>query len=320
MSQMESCGSQFPVEDKILITTFYKFYPLKETRLVALKKRALHITDVYGLRGIFLIGVEGCNGTLSGLEEAVYQFKKFILQSFGEMTFKDSWSVKHPFHEMSVKIKDEIVSIKRCNLVPENREFHLSPSQWHKVLEEEKDALILDVRNKYETQIGAFKGAIDLGLDEFNEFPKYLEKSGLPKGKKILMYCTGGIRCEKAILSAQEQGYEHVYQLDGGILEYLREFPNQKFEGECFVFDYRVAVDQSLKPSRRYRLCPHCGESGDQPIKCNQCGRPDIVCLDCLNKSDELRTCSKNCAHHFKLGHRSRRPHFDGHRKRIVKP
>ena len=307
------------MKKKILITTFYKFSPIETHILPDLGKDLCERARSLQVRGLLLMGREGCNGTLSGTEGAISQMKKSICDFFGDLKFKDSWSDKHPFHEMSVKVKEEIVSLNRPDLVPKNGDFHLSPKKWHQTLAEEEGVLVLDTRNKYETQIGAFKGAIDLDLDEFSEFPRYLEKSGIPKDKKVLMYCTGGIRCEKAILSAKEQGYNNVYQLDGGILEYLREFPNEQFEGECFVFDYRVAVDQELKPSQRYRLCPHCGEPGNQPIDCKQCGRKDIVCLSCLNKSEELRTCSKNCAHHFKLGHVTRRLHSDGHRKRIVK-
>ena len=303
------------MRSKVLITTFYKFSEFRA--LTFLQEEFLRQAIRDSVRGLLLIGQEGCNGTLSGTKEAISRFKKLIHRHLGSLAFKDSWSDKHPFHDMKVKIKREIVSLNRPDIIPHNQHFHLSPQQWHQTLEEE-DILMLDTRNKYETQIGHFKGAIDPKLNEFNEFPKYLKNSGLPKDKKMLMYCTGGIRCEKALLLAREQGYNNVYQLDGGILNYLKEFSHQQFQGECFVFDYRVAVDQQLKPSKKYRLCPHCGEPGDQEIECGQCGREDVVCLDCLSQSAEFKTCSKNCAHHFSLGHVTKKPHLDGHRKRIV--
>ena len=235
---------------------------------------------------------------------------------FGSLNFKDSWSDKHSFHEMKVKIKKEIVSLNRPDLVPCHKDFHLSPQKWHQMLKD--DVLVLDARNKYETAIGRFKKSIDPQLNEFNEFPKYLKDCPLPKDKKILMYCTGGIRCEKALVLAQEQGYKKVYQLDGGILSYLKSFPKGHFQGECFVFDYRVAIDSDLKPSKKYRLCPHCGEPGQKKIQCQQCGQEDIVCQSCLNQAPEFKTCSKNCAHHFKMGHTTRKPHPDGYRKRRI--
>lgn len=297
-----------------LITTFYKFIPMEVEDWSWFQKQLLD--RAIGLRGLLLVGTEGCNGTLSGSEEAISDYKKFLQVHFGKLVFKDSWSDKHPFHEMKVKVKREIVSLNRPDLVPNSKRFHLSPGEWDQAL---KEAVVLDVRNKYETQIGRFKKALDPKLDEFNEFPEYLKNLNLSKDQKILMYCTGGIRCEKALLSANEQGYKNVYQLEGGILNYLKEFPNKEFHGECFIFDYRVAVDQKLQPSQKYRLCPHCGEPGDQSIGCLQCGKKDIVCIHCFNKAAELRTCSKNCAHHFKLGHATRRPHLDGHRKRVVR-
>ena len=322
----------------VLITTFYKFTPIAPHQFDSLKQRLLNEATDLDLRGLLLVGVEGLNGTLSGSEVAITHYKNLILSlcekslredNFREeslreeLIFKDSWSHKHPFHDMKVKTKKEIVSLHRPDLVPGDKNLHLSPKEWHRALKE-KDVILLDVRNQYETKMGHFKNAIDPQIHEFNEFPHYLKNSNLSKNKKVLMYCTGGIRCEKALLLAQEQGYKNVYQLDGGIINYLKEFPRnpEGFQGECFVFDYRVALDQHLKPSQKYRLCPHCGDPGHQRIHCLQCHREDIVCTDCFRKSQdksrELRTCSKNCAHHFKMGHKTCRPHLDGHKKRVV--
>jgi UPF0176 protein len=112
-----------------------------------------------------------------------------------------------------------------------------------------------------------------------------------------LIYCTGGIRCEKAIVEMNNHGFDNVYQLDGGILNYLEKFPNQKFEGECFVFDHRVAVDQDLKPSQTYGLCPHCGQPAEEKIECVRCDTVVAVCNECRDQHGK-RTCSKNCAYH----------------------
>jgi UPF0176 protein len=113
------------------------------------------------------------------------------------------------------------------------------------------------------------------------------------------MYCTGGIRCEKASLEMMNQGYQEVYQLSGGILKYLEEFPDTLFDGECFVFDHRVSVDQNLQPSRRYKLCPHCGNPAEVSVTCSKCSTNAVVCAGCL-KAPEHHTCSKNCAEYVR--------------------
>lgn len=158
--------------------------------------------------------------------------------------------------------------------------------------------MLLDTRNVYETAIGKFRGAVDPKLQKFSEFSDFVTASDIPKNKKVLMYCTGGIRCEKASLEMQRLGFEDVYQLSGGILKYLEEFPDGPFEGECFVFDHRVAVDKNLRPSKQYKLCPHCGNPGDKSISCRKCGAQAIICDGCANNEYKV-SCSKNCAHHL---------------------
>jgi UPF0176 protein len=156
--------------------------------------------------------------------------------------------------------------------------------------------VIVDARNDYEYAIGKFKGAIDPSIKTFSEFPEFVKKGELPKDKKVMMYCTGGIRCEKALLEMEKQGYSDVYQLEGGILAYLQQFPEGNFEGECFVFDKRVAVDQHLQPSQTYHICPHCGNPGTLEVNCLACNKQAIVCYGCA-KEERHKTCSKNCAY-----------------------
>jgi UPF0176 protein len=127
-----------------------------------------------------------------------------------------------------------------------------------------------------------------------------VKNSAIPKDKKVLICCTGGIRCEKAIVEMQQQGFEHVYQLDGGILKYIEEMPNQSFEGECFIFDHRVAVDQNLQPSKRYGMCVHCGNPGDIKEACIACTKPSTICAGCKAKG-KAQVCSKNCNYHLHL-------------------
>lgn len=274
------------------------------------------LSEKHDFTGLVLVGAEGINGTVSGPRDIIEDVKAEVRRWVNDenQAFKDSLCEVHPFHELKVKIKQEIVTLKRPDLVPNGENHHLSPKEWHEMMDRE-DVIVLDTRNDYETKIGKFKSAKEMNITDFHDFPVRVKEMNLPKNKKILMYCTGGIRCEKAILEMQEQGYKDVYQLDGGILNYLKEYPNQKFDGECFVFDYRVAVNQNLEPSQSYRLCPHCGQPAKNIIDCVKCGTKAHVCEPCLEISPDKETCSKNCAHHFRIASRSNKPQKEGFRK-----
>jgi UPF0176 protein len=220
--------------------------------------------------------------------------------AIGKVEVKWSTSEIRPFRRFKVTLRDEIVTIGNENLVPKGSHHHISPEEWEKSLHD-PEVVVIDTRNWYETQVGKFKNAIELPIKEFTEFGSAIEKLALPKEKKVLMYCTGGIRCEKAILEMERQGYGNVHQLEGGILNYLEKFPNKSWEGECFVFDHRVAVDQNLKPSKVYSLCAHCGQPSVNAFACLRCEAPAHTCDSCLNEGEYMKTCSKNCAHHYKV-------------------
>jgi UPF0176 protein len=184
---------------------------------------------------------------------------------------------------------------------PDGKNHHLSPAEWNRVMKEETDYVMIDTRNWYEHKIGTFKGALNPDIEKFTDFPEYIEAQGIEKDKKMLIYCTGGIRCEKGILELQKQGYDNVFQLDGGIINYMKEFPNDQFEGECFVFDHRVALDQNLAPSIKYGLCPHCGQPSEIKIECKRCDSEELICVDCGKEEFKKDTCSKNCAYQYEL-------------------
>lgn len=302
-----------------LVTSFYLFQDLPGESLESFQQSLQTEGERRHIRGLILIGTEGINATVAGHPIELEDYKTFIktLLSMPDLTFKDSYSAKPPFRRFKVKVRKEIVTLGTPDLVPEGskKDGHISPAEWNKFMES-ADTIVLDTRNNYEIDLGKFKGAHDLSLEEFQQFPERLKNSQLPKDKRYLIYCTGGIRCEKAILEMRRQGYEEVYQLDGGIINYLKEYPNAGFEGECFVFDHRVAVDQNLEPSKKYRLCPHCGQPAFVEVTCRQCDRKEIICSSCYDEGDDLLTCSKNCAHHFSKGHQSRKPHWDELRKR----
>jgi UPF0176 protein len=288
---------------KYYVTTFYHFKPT--TDVDEISKHLYALAEKWNLQGLVILGKEGINSTiasptLGGLDA----LKVFVSERFccPDLFFKDSESHVKPFRRFVVKIREEIVTLGSPDLAPFDLKTnnHLSPQQWNDVLRNE-DVVVLDTRNWYETQIGTFRKSLIPNIDQFTEFPAYLETQNISKDKKILIFCTGGIRCEKGILDLQKEGYKNVYQLEGGIINYLKECPYQEFEGECFVFDHRVALDQNLQPTKKYGLCPHCGQPGSQTIECKRCDTAAYICEECLHVDGAKETCSKNCAHQYKL-------------------
>lgn len=249
-----------------------------------------------GILGLVLLAEEGINGTVAGPEESIPAFKQFIRGLVGnpDVQFKDSTSDVPPFHRVSVDIRREIVGLKRTDLVPESTQnFHLTPKEWHEAMASDAPKVIIDTRNKYETMAGKFKGAIDPELKIFSEWSSYLDKADIPSDVPVYMYCTGGIRCEKAMIEMRSRGFDQVYQLRDGILGYLAEYPDGYFEGDCFVFDDRVALDQNLKPSGRIGICPGCGLPSDVKKVCDRCDTPYYVCSECEESWGPV--CSKQC-------------------------
>jgi UPF0176 protein len=291
-----------------IMTAFYKFQTMDNPHSFCALLQSF--AEKLGARGLILVSEEGINGTACLKEEQLAEFENFVSSHFADIAFKHSPGKANAFLKMKVKYRPEIVTMGTPELVPLDPQGHLSPKEWQEKL---LTAQVLDVRNRYEVEIGKFQNAKSLDIDDFSEFPERLKASAMDKNQPTLIYCTGGIRCEKAILEMQRQGFTNVSQLNGGILKYLEEFGSQgRFDGECFVFDYRVAVDTELQPTARYRLCPHCGQPTDHRIDCRLCGQNRHVCESCLQIDEHHTTCSKNCAHHSRENHRSRKRHADG--------
>lgn len=284
------------------ITAYYKFTPIADVNKA--KDFFNEISKKTNTRGLVIVAPEGFNSTVSNKDNSsLNQYKQAVLEYFKleSLNFKDSEAEKAPFRRFVVKIRPEIVTSGKADMRPDSdKNHHLSPDQWNEMIEKE-NPVIIDTRNWYEYKIGTFKGALNPNTDKFTEFPQYMESQNITKDQKVMIFCTGGIRCEKGILELQEKGYSQIYQLDGGILNYLKEKPNEKFEGECFVFDHRVAVDQNLKPTKQYNLCPHCGQPGKTEIDCKRCDTHMLICEDCVQIEWKKDTCSKNCAHHYEL-------------------
>lgn len=283
------------------VYTAYQFLEIPEALLPEVKSKIEGAGARFKIEGLILISKEGVNFTYAGLAEDIESFTAEFRQIVGAAPFEAKYSAadKRPFTRLKVDIRKEIVtfdgSLYFGNEAPGT---HLSPAEWHETLQSEK-VLMVDVRNKYETAIGMFRGAIDPETLHFSEFVDFIKKWDVPRDQKILTYCTGGVRCEKAVVAMRREGYTNVFQLQGGILNYLKEYPEGEFKGECFVFDHRVSVDGHLNPSARYSLCPHCGNPGEDAVSCGECGKDAVVCASCA-KSEDLRSCSKNCAHHIR--------------------
>lgn len=262
----------------------YKFKKL--TNLEALRTSLKDYYRSIGLKGTILLSHEGINVFVAGTHEVIETFKSSLTEfNLPPISFKASPSNEIPFKRMLVKIKPEIISMGEENIDPENKPApYLSPQELKEWYDAGKDFIILDTRNDYEVHLGKFKNAVDLNIDHFRVFPKACK--ALPqewKNKPIVTYCTGGIRCEKAASYLQTLGFDEVYQLDGGILNYFETCDKAHFEGECFVFDKRIAVNNTLEEtptvqcykcrmpvtpaeqqSDKYRIheyCPSCFES-----------------------------------------------------------
>jgi UPF0176 protein len=286
------------------ITAYYKFIQIPDTEKAKdfFEKTALK----NNILGLIILANEGFNSTVSATNATELEnYKAEILKYFNlqNLNFKDSTSEKAPFRRLVIKLRPEIVTLGTPELrPPDGKNYHLSPMEWNQVMKTETDDIVvIDTRNWYETQIGTFKNAVNPMTDQFTEFPKFMESQNISKEKKVLIFCTGGIRCEKGILDLHKQGYNNVYQLDGGILNYLKEYPDDQFEGECFVFDHRVSVDQQLNPTKKYDLCPHCGQPAAISIECQRCDTIQLICSECSTLDWKKQTCSKNCAHHLEL-------------------
>lgn len=254
----------------ILNIASYQFTPL--SNLSEMRATWLDQCLTLSLKGTILLSSEGINLNLAGTEAHISQFKSFLKQQslFAHMTFRESYSDSQPFQRMKVKIKKEIITMRRDEVRAElQRAPDISPQEFKKWLDENRDITILDTRNDYEVRFGTFRGATHLPINDFSEFPEACEK--IARDKPIVMFCTGGIRCEKAGLHMLNAGYRDVYQLDGGILNYFAETGGAHYDGECFVFDQRVALTTDLQPS-----------GTQQCVRCEGPSQSGSVCSNCL--------------------------------------
>lgn len=227
------------------IIAFYKFVNL--TNISDLQTAIACICKEKAILGTILLAPEGINGTIAGKDENIATIVTFLRSHapFADLNFRYTYADFNPFYKMKVKLKKEIVALGVPNIYPAQKTgIQVPPETWNEIISD-PEVFLIDTRNTYEFGLGTFKGAKDPETDVFREFPDYVKQNLNPtKHKKIAMFCTGGIRCEKASSYLLEQGFSDVYQLQGGILNYLEKIPaeNSTWEGECFIFDNRITV------------------------------------------------------------------------------
>ncbi|MCG8414912.1 MAG: rhodanese-related sulfurtransferase [Pseudomonadales bacterium] len=244
----------------VVVSALYRFarFPDFETFRAPLLELMLQ----RGVRGTLLLAAEGINGTIAGTREGIDAVVAWLGEDerFVDIETKESYVEENPFYRTKVKLKKEIVTMGVEDIDPNQIVgTYVDAKDWNELISD-PDVLLLDTRNKYEVQIGTFEGALNPETDSFREFPDYVKQNLDPsKNKKVAMFCTGGIRCEKSTAYLKQQGFDEVYHLKGGILKYLEEVPEAetKWQGECFVFDNRVTVNHQLEQGA-YDQCHAC--------------------------------------------------------------
>ena len=272
------------------VLAFYKFIDVATPELQA--EDLQQIGEQHGVVGTILLAEEGVNGTIVAEEEGLNLMVAALQRAFGVMTFK--WSDIDPagvgFHRFKVRVKPEIVSFGVAGLDLRRTGEHVDGARWNELLDD-PDVLVIDTRNHYEIDIGTFDNAVSPGTDNFRQFPQWVQDNIDPaKQRKVAMFCTGGIRCEKATAMVAQHGVEEVYQLDGGILQYLEDTPQERsrWRGECFVFDQRVSVNHDLEQGQ-YRQCYACRH----PLSMDDMQAPEfehgVSCPFCHSTVDDSR-------------------------------
>ena len=261
---------------EIINLSGYKFVTLSETMLPPLRTTLLDCAKSLNLKGTILLATEGINAFLAGERAAIDSFLATLhsMAEFQDLRFKESITDYQPFNRMLVRIKREIIPMNNKTVTPEKKTApHLSPSEFKKWYEEKRDMVVLDTRNDFEVALGTFENAVDMKIAHFREFSDAVDL--LPhetRKKPIVTFCTGGIRCEKAAELMLQKGFEEVYQLDGGILNYFEKCGGDFYRGECFVFDQRVSVDSHLKETKT-KQCYDCRSVVPGAlVQCNHCG------------------------------------------------
>ena len=273
------------------VATFYKFVNI--SNLETKKARILAWCKENRVKGTIILASEGINGTIAGSQKAIANTLTQLrsLPELADLELKESTAEKQPFSRLKVKIKSEIVTLGLPEVDPNQQVgTYVDPQNWNQIISD-PEVVVIDTRNDYEVEIGSFQRAKNPNTESFREFPKYIAQIDPAKHPKVAMFCTGGIRCEKASSYMLSQGFKEVYHLKGGILKYLENVPPEEsmWTGECFVFDERVAVKDGLEPGT-HQLCYACGHPVSEADRQSPYYEAHISCPHCY---DQLTTEKK---------------------------
>ena len=269
-----------------VVVTFYKFVRLPD--FAEKRDSLLSHCEAQGIRGTILLAAEGINGTIAGSRQAIDAVLSFLRSDprLVDLEQKESYADSAPFDRMKVRLKKEIVTLGLPEIDPSDRVgTYVSPQEWNELISD-PEVTIIDTRNEYEVSIGTFRGAKNPKTASFRQFPDYVRNHLDPnKQRKVALFCTGGIRCEKATSFMMAQGFQEVYHLKGGILKYLEEVPAEEslWQGECFVFDQRVAVREGLAIGT-HQMCQSCGHPISEADKTSPHYQEGISCPYCFDR------------------------------------
>lgn len=271
---------------EFVLAAVYKFVKLEDCD--AIRAPLLAQCNQLSITGTLLLAKEGINGTIAGTRDNIDQLLAYLRRDprLADLEHKESYSAHPPFYRMKVKHKNEIVTMGVAGIDPTKRVGqYVKPENWNALITD-PEVLLIDTRNDYEVDVGTFKGALDPRITTFRDFPEYVKNHIDPQKKpRIAMFCTGGIRCEKASAYMLEQGFPEVSHLQGGILKYLEHIPAEEslWQGECFVFDQRVAIGQGLTPGN-YELCYGCSRPITAEEKASSKYQEGVSCPNCFNQ------------------------------------
>ncbi|MEW5010106.1 MAG: rhodanese-related sulfurtransferase [Cycloclasticus sp.] len=304
-----------------VVCALYHFVRLDDHS--ALKQPLLKLMNHHGIKGTLLLAAEGINGTVAGKRKAIDHLLEWLKNKdeFKNLVCKESYVDSQPFNRTKVKLKKEIVTMGVEDIDPNDIVgTYVKPDQWNELISD-PEVLLVDTRNDYEVAIGTFKGALNPVTDTFREFPEYVKNNlDNTQHKKVAMFCTGGIRCEKSTAYLKQQGFDEVYHLEGGILKYLEEVPedNSLWEGECFVFDNRVSVDHHLEKGQ-YDQCYGCRMPITEQDKQHQHYLQGISCHHCFEKTDaEQKARYIERQHQIELAKKRGEQHIGGEMEELI--
>lgn len=306
---------------KYVVSAMYHFAILENFE--EMRTKFLKIMNQNNIKGSVLLAREGINGTVAGTKTAIKNFHDFIKsdERLKNIVTKESFSDKMPFQRTKVRLKKEIVTMGVENIDPNKIVgTYVEPKDWNDLISD-PDVMVIDTRNGYEIKIGTFNNAIDPKTESFRDFPEYVKENlGDIKNKKVAMFCTGGIRCEKSTAYLKQQGVEEVYHLQGGILKYLEEVNEEDsmWQGECFVFDSRVAVKHGLEQGK-YDQCHACRMPITEEDKKHKHYKKGVSCHLCYDKkTDEQRQRYIERQKQIEISKSANQPHIGGDMKEII--